>query len=63
MKMPPRHQNTKFHQKEFIEISQEVENDVICEIKAVDLVNPVWEAQVISHLKLTGKTTWIFNQF
>ena len=32
-----------------------VEDLVICEIKAVDLVNPVWEAQVLSHLKLTGK--------
>ncbi|MGD8307287.1 MAG: GxxExxY protein [Ignavibacteria bacterium] len=28
---------------------------VICEIKAVDQVNPVWSAQVLSHLKLTGK--------
>ncbi len=27
---------------------------VIVELKAVDLVNPVWKAQVISHLKLTG---------
>lgn len=27
---------------------------VIAELKAVDLLNPVWEAQVISHLKLTG---------
>jgi len=27
---------------------------VICELKAVDQVNPVWEAQIISHLKLTG---------
>ena len=27
---------------------------VIVEIKAVDLINPVWKAQVISHLKLTG---------
>lgn len=32
-----------------------VEDKVICEIKAVDLVNPLWEAQVISYLKLTGK--------
>ena len=32
-----------------------VDNLVICEIKAVDQVNPVWAAQVISHLKLTGK--------
>lgn len=26
---------------------------VVVEIKAVDVVNPVWQAQVISHLKLT----------
>jgi GxxExxY protein len=32
-----------------------VEDLVICEIKAVDLVNPVWEAQVLSHLRLTNK--------
>ena len=31
-----------------------VEGQVVCELKAVDLVNPVWEAQVLSHLKLTG---------
>lgn len=30
-----------------------IENKVIIEIKAVDLVNPVWQAQVLSHLKLT----------
>lgn len=32
-----------------------VENLVICELKAVDEINPVWEAQILSHLKLTGK--------
>ncbi len=32
-----------------------VEDLVICELKAVDQVNPVWQAQVLSHLKLTGK--------
>ena len=31
-----------------------VENRIICELKAVDLVNPVWQAQVLSHLKMTG---------
>ncbi len=31
-----------------------VNDKVICELKAVELVNPVWEAQIISHLKLTG---------
>lgn len=32
-----------------------VGNEVIVEIKAIETVNPVWQAQVISHLKLTGK--------
>lgn len=31
-----------------------VNDCVILELKAVDTVNPVWDAQVISHLKLTG---------
>lgn len=30
-----------------------VNDKVIAELKAVDQVNPVWEAQLISHLKLT----------
>ncbi|MEI6595392.1 MAG: GxxExxY protein [Bacteroidota bacterium] len=28
---------------------------VICELKALENVNPVWEAQILSHLKLTEK--------
>ena len=32
-----------------------VEDLVICELKAVDEMHPVWKAQLISHLKLTGK--------
>lgn len=28
---------------------------VICELKALETVNPVWEAQILSHMKLTGK--------
>lgn len=32
-----------------------VDDLIICELKAVDLVNPVWEAQIISHLKLTNR--------
>ena len=31
-----------------------VENAIICELKAIETVNPVWEAQILSHLKLTG---------
>lgn len=26
---------------------------VVAELKAIELINPVWEAQIISHLKLT----------
>jgi GxxExxY protein len=32
-----------------------VEDKVICELKAIETVNPVWQAQVLSHLKLTNK--------
>jgi GxxExxY protein len=28
---------------------------VICELKAVDEMNPVWHAQILSHLNLTKK--------
>ena len=30
-----------------------VENSVIIEVKAVEVINPVWSSQIISHLKLT----------
>lgn len=32
-----------------------VEKKVICEIKARETINPVWPAQVLSHLKLTNR--------
>lgn len=28
---------------------------VVCEIKAIEKINPVWNAQILSYLKLTGK--------
>ena len=31
-----------------------VDELVICELKAVEIVNPVWKVQIISHLKLTN---------
>jgi GxxExxY protein len=31
-----------------------IDNKIICEFKAVEMVNPLWQAQIISHLKLTG---------
>ena len=32
-----------------------VEDIIICELKAVDLMHPVFEAQLLSHLKLTKR--------
>ncbi len=32
-----------------------VENLIICELKAVEEMNPVYAAQVLSYMKLTGK--------
>ena len=32
-----------------------VEDCIICELKALETVNPVFGAQILSHLKLTGK--------
>ena len=32
-----------------------VEDRIIVEIKAVETINPVWQAQIISHLKLLNK--------
>lgn len=32
-----------------------VDDLVICEIKAAKTLNPVWQAQILSQLKLTGK--------
>jgi GxxExxY protein len=32
-----------------------VERLIICELKAVDKMNPVWQAQLLSYLRLTNK--------
>ncbi len=40
---------------EGLRIDVMVEDLVICELKAIEQVNPVWTAQILSHLTLTGK--------
>ena len=40
-----------------------VEDLVICELKAVDTVNPIWQAQIISHLRLTEKNVGFLINF
>ena len=53
MDIPIKYDNITF--KEGLRLDVLVEDIVICELKAVDEMNPVWEAQILSHLKLTNK--------
>lgn len=41
------------HFDEGLRLDVLVNDLVICELKALDMVNPVWEAQLLSHLNLT----------
>lgn len=50
--LPVKFQEITF--KEGLRMDLYVEDCVICEIKAVDIVNPVWQSQILSHLKLSG---------
>jgi GxxExxY protein len=40
--------------KEGLRVDVLVEDSIICELKAMDNVNPVWEAQILSQLKITS---------
>lgn len=40
--------------KEGLRLDIVVEDEIIIEVKAVELVNAVWEAQIISQLKITN---------
>ncbi len=40
--------------KEGFKLDLLIDEMVICEIKAQENIHPVWQAQIISHLKLTG---------
>ena len=50
--LPVKYDNMIFD--EGLRVDVLIEDTVICELKAVDNVNPIWQAQVLSHLKLTG---------
>lgn len=51
--IPIVYDNLQFN--EGLRIDVIVEDAIICELKALDNVNPVWQAQILSHLKLTNK--------
>ena len=40
-----------------------VENQIIVELKAAENYNPVWKAQVLSYLKVTGKRLGLLINF
>ncbi len=40
-----------------------VEESIICELKAVDEMNPLWEAQLLSYLKLTHNRLGVLINF
>ena len=50
--LPVKYDNLIFD--EGLQLDILVENKIICELKAVDAINPIWQAQISSHLKLTG---------
>jgi GxxExxY protein len=52
VKLPIRYDGIVFD--EGLRLDVLVNHRIICELKAVDIVNPIWQAQVLSHLKLTG---------
>jgi GxxExxY protein len=50
VKLPIFYDNLVFEEGLILDLL--VEDLVICELKAVDAINPYWQAQIISHLKL-----------
>jgi len=52
LEIPIKYDNLTFD--EGLRLDLLVNSLVVCELKAVELVNPVWEAQILSQLKLTG---------
>jgi len=53
LNIPIRYDGIEFD--EGLRIDVMVENLIICELKAVDEMNPVYMAQVLTYLKLAGK--------
>lgn len=52
VKLPIKYDGILFEEGLILDVL--IEDTVICELKAVDLVNPFWKAQLLSHLRLAG---------
>ena len=51
VELPFFYDNKKF--EEGLRLDVLVDNMIICELKAVETMNPLWKAQLISHLRLS----------
>ena len=49
--------------RESLRLDLLVNDSIIIEVKAVEIANPVWDAQIISHLKLTNKKNGFLINF
>lgn len=52
VKLPIKYDNLEFD--EGLQLDVLVDGKIIYEFKAVEIINPIWQAQLISHLKLTA---------
>lgn len=52
VQIPVRYKTVEF--EDGLRLDLLIENKIICEVKAMEHVHPVWEAQILSQLKLTG---------
>ncbi len=51
LKLPIKYDGLEFD--EGLQLDVLIDNKIICEFKTVENMNPLWQAQIISHLKLT----------
>jgi GxxExxY protein len=51
VKLPIKYDGFEFD--EGLKLDVLVDNKIICELKAIENINPLWQAQIISHLNLT----------
>lgn len=61
VELPVYYDGIKF--SESLRIDVLIEERIICELKAVDIVHPVWQAQLLSQLKLSGKNIGFIINF
>jgi GxxExxY protein len=51
------------HFDEGLRLDVLVDDSIICELKAIELINPIWQSQIISHLKMTDNNVGFLINF